>query len=350
MDFQEDGDVHIRIGKQKETLLNTVTVLGNDLKGSFTGFIPNEEGFNHPHTIRLHVRLKEGRIFGSAISTFYLPEKGSFSLPYYIHLELIISDEGDKSVSIHLNPKIYAVQTNVTDLNRAVEFYQELGFELSTRDYFPRVAPMMNGKTMLVLHHVEKATPTGPSDARTTLNMAVRHLDSIVNEFKNNGIEIIHEEPQEAAIGKWKAIRDRSGNIINLIEPNRDIGDLEKPRVNNVSIVVTDMDRAVDFYCNKLGFDIFSVTYYPPVIPLRTKGVISNIALHESAEKNGQRDYPNGTQTFLVIQVDDLVASMDVLKTKGVEFLHDTPQQAAVGIYAAFRDPFGLVHELLEIR
>ena len=250
---------------------------------------------------------------------------------------------------VGIHPKVYGIQTNVTDLDEAVGFYESLGFTLVSRDYFPRVAPMMNGETMLVLHRVENMTPTDPAGARTTLNLAVKNLDGIIDALEDKGIEIVHEERQVAAIGILKAIRDPFGNVINLIELNYDVGDLEKPKVNNVSIVGTDIDEAVHFYSNVLGFDIFSVKFYP-VIPLSTEGVVTNIALHATAEKNVEKVYPDGTQTFLVIQVDDLVSAMEYMKSKGVEFIHETPQQAAPGIYAAFKDPFGLVHELLETR
>jgi catechol 2,3-dioxygenase-like lactoylglutathione lyase family enzyme len=259
------------------------------------------------------------------------------------------SEEGGDNVDLKsVNPKVYGIQTNVTDLDEAVGFYEALDFTLVSRDYFPRVAPMMNGNTLLVLHRVEKETPTDPNGARTSLNMAVKSLDAIIDTLAKQGIEIIHEEPQVAAIGIWKAIRDPFGNIINLIEHNHDVGNLEKPKVNNVSIVGTDIDRAVHFYSNVLGLDIFSVKYYP-VIPLSVEGAVTNIALHAIAEKIVEKVYPDGTQTFLVFEVSDLSAAMDYLMNKGVEFLHDMPQQAAPGIYVAFKDPFGLVHELLEL-
>jgi len=245
--------------------------------------------------------------------------------------------------------KLYAIQTNVTDLDRAVSFYEDLGFFLVTKDHFPRVAPMKNNSTLLVLHKVEKLAPTDPEGARATLNLAVKNLDVIINKFKTKGIKIIHQEPQKAAIGFWKAIVDPFGNIINLIELNRPLENLEKPRVNNISIVGTDIDQAVHFYSNLLGLDIFSVKYYP-VIPLKVEGVVNNIALHATADKTVEKIYPNGTQTFLVFEVQDLISTLEYLKSKGVELLHDTPQQATVGIYVAFRDPFGLVHEALELK
>ena len=132
--------------------------------------------------------------------------------------------------------------------------------------------------------------------------------------------------------------------------PIKGITNWLKSRVYAIQTNVTDLDKAVEFYDNLLGFDILSVKFYPPVIPLKTEGVIPNIAWHESAKRIAQIDYPKATQTFLVIQVENLVSAMAYLKGKGVKFIHNTPRRAAVGNYVAFRDPFGLVHELVELR
>lgn len=244
---------------------------------------------------------------------------------------------------------IYAIQSNVIEIHVSIAFYEKLAFQLITKDHLPRVAPMLNSSTLLVLHRVERMTPSDPNDARTTLNMVVQNLDSLLCQLEKGGVKIVYEEPQQAAIGIWNGVRDPSGNIINLIERVDDVGDLSQPRVQNVSIIGTDIDRAVQFYSGVLGMEILTKDY-DPVIPLRTEGVISNIALHGIAETNADVVYPGGTQTFLVFQVNDLQSVMERLKGQGVVFLHDSPQQAAPGEYAAFQDPFGLVHELLELK
>ncbi len=262
----------------------------------------------------------------------------------------LFSQEKEKEVPIDLAPKVFGVQTNVTDMAQAVDFYKNFAFEVLTREYYPNVVPLKNREALLVLHKVARVTKTELTDARTTLNLAVGNLDAMINDLKKWEIEVLHKVPQKAAIGIWKSIRDPFGNIVNLIESNREEHRPGKPKVYNVSIVVTDIDKAVDFYSNKLDFDILSIKYYPPVIPLRTAGIVSNIALHESAKKTATIVYPNSTQTFLVIEVEDIGCAMNSLKAKGVEFIHEVPQKAAVGLYAAFKDPFGLVHELLELR
>lgn len=123
-----------------------------------------------------------------------------------------------ESTSVCLNPMVYAVQANVTDLDRGVDFYQALGFELITRSHFPRVAPMKNKSTMLVLHKVEKIFQTNPNAARTTLNLSVNNLDKLISDLKGKGVEIIHNESQKAAVGIYAAFQDPFGIVHELLE------------------------------------------------------------------------------------------------------------------------------------
>jgi hypothetical protein len=38
------------------------------------------------------------------------------------------------------------------------------------------------------------------------------------------------------------------------------------------------------------------------------------------------------------------------MKSKGVDFIFSEPQKINVGSFVAFRDPFGNVHELIELK
>jgi len=119
------------------------------------------------------------------------------------------------------------------------------------------------------------------------------------------------------------------------------------PKVCVIQINVSDMDQAVDFYCNKLGFEVASRKYYPDIVDLVHEGV--PLILNKVANQT-QIDYPDVAQTMINIETDDLAPTLNSLKEKGVELIHQTPQKCPVGVYAAFKDPFGNVHELLEFR
>jgi len=119
-------------------------------------------------------------------------------------------------------------------------------------------------------------------------------------------------------------------------------------RVYLVQINVTDMDKAIDWYTNVLGFELSKQhNYYPIAVDLVHEG--PRLILHK-AEKPASIDYPHVAQTLICIQTEDIEASLKNLKNEGVELIHEKPLEFPMGMYAAFRDPFGNVHELVEIR
>jgi len=115
-----------------------------------------------------------------------------------------------------------------------------------------------------------------------------------------------------------------------------------------IQISVSDLDKAIEWYCNTLGFKIAKQHYNHPVaVDLIHKGC--RLLLHK-ADKPARIDYPKVSQTLICFQVDDIAATIKDLKRKGVKFVHKTPQEFPAGLFAAFRDPFGNVHELVEFR
>ena len=119
-------------------------------------------------------------------------------------------------------------------------------------------------------------------------------------------------------------------------------------KVAMVQINVSDMDQAIAWYQDTLGFEVAKEHYhYPVAVDLVHGGC--RLLLHR-AERPAQIDYPNAAQTLVCFQTDDIAASMDSLRRQGVELLHDAPQPFPAGFFAAFRDPFGNVHELVELR
>lgn len=125
-------------------------------------------------------------------------------------------------------------------------------------------------------------------------------------------------------------------------------GGREMPKVCMIQINVSDMDQAIEWYCNILGFEVSKEhNYYPVAVDLIHQGI--RLLLHKVV-KPTHIDYPNVAQTLICIQTDDITASLNDFKNKGVELIHKTPLNFPAGKYAAFKDPFGNVHELVEFR
>lgn len=119
------------------------------------------------------------------------------------------------------------------------------------------------------------------------------------------------------------------------------------PRVCVIQINVTDLDEAMDFYVNKLGFEVVSREHYPHLVKL--SGETLPVLLYR-VDRRAADEYPNSAQTLMNIETEDLQGTLARLRNEGVEVVHDEPQACPVGIYAALRDPSGNVVELVEYR
>ncbi|MBK8551141.1 MAG: VOC family protein [Ignavibacteria bacterium] len=117
------------------------------------------------------------------------------------------------------------------------------------------------------------------------------------------------------------------------------------PKICAVQINVSEMDKALDFYCNKIGFKVKTRELYPQFVSLENEGVSFILSKVEDPSK---MVYPSESCTIINIQVENLVESMSHLKSKGVELMHDEPKDCPVGQFAAIRDPSGNILELLE--
>ncbi|MBC3767137.1 VOC family protein [Neptunicella marina] len=109
-------------------------------------------------------------------------------------------------------------------------------------------------------------------------------------------------------------------------------------------LVVYNLQISKDFYVNVLGLE---------VIEEFAGGVKLNIGNHEVYMFQGGMEsieYEHGynANSTLVFTVEDLDKQIEELKSKGVVFVHKSPNQNKWGRYAAFKDPSGIVHELME--
>ncbi|OAB41619.1 VOC family protein [Paenibacillus glacialis] len=111
-----------------------------------------------------------------------------------------------------------------------------------------------------------------------------------------------------------------------------------------ISIYVSNMELAKQFYCEKLGFEV-AQDFDDTLVELVHDGIpviLCQVAL------SAQSNYPNQSQVVLGLQTDNLVQSITEMTEKGIEVIYDTPQPCPPGYYSAFKDPFGNVIELLQ--
>ena len=116
--------------------------------------------------------------------------------------------------------------------------------------------------------------------------------------------------------------------------------------INSVSVVVSDQDRSLAFYTEKLGFELRWTRLWPEsVVQFAPKGAQTSLVLSKATEDMPAEVYVRmkamlGGFTSFIFAVDDLQATHKELTARGVEFV-DQPAQQPWGWWASIRDPDG---------
>ena len=119
--------------------------------------------------------------------------------------------------------------------------------------------------------------------------------------------------------------------------------------IGTITVQVTDQDRALEFYTQKLGFEVRSDQPMGPGqrwIEVAPKGAQTRILLYKaSPEMPGAASYEAaqesiGKQTGMVLEVEDIVATFAQLKANGVP-IEEEAQQQPWGWWGSFADQDG---------
>ncbi len=81
-----DGDIHVKLGDQLESVLNEVEYQDGNLVGRFAGNIATEDAMRHPHSVVLNVWLEKNELRGEASAATWDTELNYFELPSYVEL------------------------------------------------------------------------------------------------------------------------------------------------------------------------------------------------------------------------------------------------------------------------
>lgn len=113
-------------------------------------------------------------------------------------------------------------------------------------------------------------------------------------------------------------------------------------------INVTNLEEAIEWYTEKLGFEVSTKHFYPP----RAVDLVQNrnirLLLYQ-VEKPTEIDYPNQAQSVIIFTTTDLKKTMEDLTTNGVNFIYPEAVEFPAGLFNAFRDPYGNVHEIVQL-
>ncbi len=124
-------------------------------------------------------------------------------------------------------------------------------------------------------------------------------------------------------------------------------------KLNHVSIFVLNQDSAHDFYVNKLGFKVHTdapmgpgmrwLTVCPPDQPdleITLMSIDEGMMFKKESAERMRELVRQGTFGFGVFECNDLLATYEELKAKGVEFTK-APKKEFYGFEALFKDDSG---------
>jgi catechol 2,3-dioxygenase-like lactoylglutathione lyase family enzyme len=128
-----------------------------------------------------------------------------------------------------------------------------------------------------------------------------------------------------------------------------------KQSIVHVALVVRDYDEAIDFYINKLKFELVEDTYqaeqdkrWVVVSPPGSQGVTLLLA---KASKPEQLDFignQSGGRVFLFLSTDDFWRDYNRMVADGITFVRE-PSEEDYGTVAVFADLYGNLWDLLQL-
>jgi len=123
--------------------------------------------------------------------------------------------------------------------------------------------------------------------------------------------------------------------------------------IQHIALVVLDYDEAINFYCNKLHFNLLEDTVLSPtkrwvlVAPPGSKNGCS-ILLAKAANENQIASVGNqtGGRVFLFLHTDNFDRDYQNLLTHNVQIVR-TPKEEIYGTVAVFADLYGNLWDLI---
>ncbi|WP_029192631.1 VOC family protein [Paenibacillus harenae] len=124
----------------------------------------------------------------------------------------------------------------------------------------------------------------------------------------------------------------------------------------HIALVVKDYDEAIDFFTNKLNFILVEDTYQPEQdkrwVVVSPPGSVGTTILLARASRTEQESFvgnQTGGRVFLFLNTDDFWRDYNEMILKGIEFVRP-PQEQSYGMVAVFKDLYGNLWDLLQLR
>lgn len=128
-----------------------------------------------------------------------------------------------------------------------------------------------------------------------------------------------------------------------------------KQSIVHIALVVKDYDEAIDFYTQKLNFELIEDTFQPEqdkrwvvVSPPGSNGVTLLLARASKPDQEPFIGNQAGGRVFLFLNTDDFWRDYNAMLAKGIKFVRE-PKKQPYGMVAVFEDLYGNLWDLIEL-
>ncbi|MDQ3132410.1 MAG: VOC family protein [Acidobacteriota bacterium] len=128
-----------------------------------------------------------------------------------------------------------------------------------------------------------------------------------------------------------------------------------KQSISHIALVVADYDEAIEFYTEKLGFELLEDTpqsetkRWVLVAPKNSDGCQLLLAKAVGDEQTSRIGNQTGGRVFLFLRTDDFGRDYENYQWKGVKFVRE-PKTEDYGTVAVFEDLYGNLWDLVEFK
>jgi catechol 2,3-dioxygenase-like lactoylglutathione lyase family enzyme len=128
-----------------------------------------------------------------------------------------------------------------------------------------------------------------------------------------------------------------------------------KQNIVHIALVVRDYDEAIEFYCDRLNFELLEDTPQPEqnkrwvvVAPPGSGGVAILLARAANDQQLQFIGNQAGGRVFLFLNTDDFWRDYEQMLAKGIRFVRE-PSEQDYGTVAVFEDLYGNLWDLLQL-
>ncbi len=118
-------------------------------------------------------------------------------------------------------PTVSALTILVPDLGTARKFYCDLlGFKVEAH-YGPDLVKLAHDGCAVLLSRCERASrPDYPLAAQVAVGLTTGDVDAELQRLRRAGADLVFDAPQDFPAGRFIAVRDPAGNVVELLQFN----------------------------------------------------------------------------------------------------------------------------------